>query len=661
TAPANGVPTCNGVSCDFTCAAGFKRCGNTCIASSACCTSADCTTPPGPATCFDAATCGSNNTCAYPPKPGSAVCGSVCCLPVNGTCNGNCSLACATGRGDCDSSRENGCELTTNSLAHCNGCNVACPAPPANASAVCRATGCDFDCNAGYVRVSGACHLAPPKQRYPGSTSFATSNRPRFEWALPAGVTGAQLEVCTTRACTAMRPGFPVTVTGTSHTPTTPLPPGIVYWRVRGANGGGGTPSPLASPVWEFRAPSFSAPAGRSWGAFTDVNGDGLADPLLSTYNGARVYVYHGSASWRTTTPAPATTIVDPTHSNFFGRSLARAGDINGDGFSDIVFADANPGRFTLYFGSAAGIDTTSPQTFTVSSGLGRSIGTAGDVDGDGYGDLIIGGRSVFGVGYQALLYRGSAAGLITTPATTLTSSDSNFGQTSLTAGDLNADGFADVAVASPSTGNVFVYYGSSAGLGTTPVTLSGPAASYFGYAMAAGDFDWDGYTDLVVAGHNVGSELVHIYRGGPNGVTATSFTPLNRPPMSVEFGQDLAAANDINGDGYPDLIITNEARFHVYYSTASGVPLNPSITVMAPVDASVNFGDLLGGPGDIDGDGYADVVATDWSYLQSGTAFEFKGRAHSYMGGAAGLATQAQPPAIDNPQPLGALGFFTH
>ncbi len=656
--PANGTPTCNGVSCDFTCNTGFKRCGNQCIPSAACCTASDCMNPPGPAACFGAATC-NMGTCDYPPQPGSRVCGGVCCLPVNGTCNSDCSLVCGPGRSDCDPSRENGCETTTTTVMNCNACGVVC-APPPNAVAVCATAGCDFTCNTGYARTGGTCQLLPPKQLLPGSASFATSNRPRFEWALPAGVMGAQLEVCTTRACTTMLPGFPVTVVGTSHTPTTPLIPGVVYWRVRGTNGAGMTPSTLVSPTWEFRAPQLSAPVGRSFGSFTDVNGDGLADPLISTFSDARVYVYHGSSTWRSTPPVPATTIVDPTGNTFFGRSVARAGDLNGDGYSDITFASANTTeRLFVYFGSPTGIDLTSVQTLSVSSGLGRSIGTAGDVDGDGYGDLIVGNRFTFAtMSYDVLIYRGSATGLITTPAVTLSNPDYTFGVTSISAGDLNADGFGDVAISSSNTGTVYVYYGSASGLSSAPgIVLSGPMNSSFGASMAAGDFDWDGYTDLVVGGP-VGTGVVRIYRGGPVGLTA-AFTALSVPPMSVEWAQDLAAANDVNGDGYPDLVITNEARFHVYYSSSSGVPAVPSLTVPAPTGATVNFGDVLAGPGDIDGDGYADVIATDWPFQPSGSTW--KGRAHSYLGSPSGLFTQPQPAAIENPRPGGGFGAAAH
>src|SRR5207249_3406499 len=109
--------------------------------------------------------------------------------------------------------------------------------------------------------------------------------------------------------------------------------------------------------------------------------------------------------------------------------------------------------------------------------------------------------------------------------------------------------------------GRVHVYLGGPMGLPTTPThTLDGPdgAGSYFGNSVAcAGDVNGDGYADLIVGTLYVGR--AHLYLGGPNGLAATPATNLNNPDGasgSSFFGAAVASAEDVNGDGYADLIV---------------------------------------------------------------------------------------------------------
>lgn len=111
--------------CETDLAAGGKKlCGATCVATSACCTADECTTPPSPAACYDA-TCASNS-CGYPLKTGAKVCGGTCCLGVHGTCGSTCSLSCDSGYANCNGSVSDGCEASLNSASNCHGCGQAC-------------------------------------------------------------------------------------------------------------------------------------------------------------------------------------------------------------------------------------------------------------------------------------------------------------------------------------------------------------------------------------------------------------------------------------------------------------------------------------------------------------------------------------------------------
>jgi hypothetical protein len=143
----NGINgTCAAGTCALTCTPGYadcngdpsdgcevnlaatsqKLCGTTCVAQSTCCNAGDCSAVPAPTACFTPMCSGVGGSCSYPQTTGSQICGATCCLPINGTCNGDCSLACSSGQGDCDLIRSNGCEATLNTTTNCTACGSSC-------------------------------------------------------------------------------------------------------------------------------------------------------------------------------------------------------------------------------------------------------------------------------------------------------------------------------------------------------------------------------------------------------------------------------------------------------------------------------------------------------------------------------------------------------
>jgi hypothetical protein len=172
----------------------------------------------------------------------------------------------------------------------------------------------------------------------------------------------------------------------------------------------------------------------------------------------------------------PALTLTGENTNNYFGYSVATTGDVNGDGYADVVVGaygyNSLTGRAYVYYGSAAGLSATPALTLTGENPgdqFGFSVATAGGVNGDGYSDVVVGlPGSLSGTG-RVYVYHGSPAGLSATPALTLTGENPNdaFGSSVATAGDVNGDGYADLVVGADGsnslTGRAYVYHGSAA------------------------------------------------------------------------------------------------------------------------------------------------------------------------------------------------------
>ena len=236
---------------------------------------------------------------------------------------------------------------------------------------------------------------------------------------------------------------------------------------------------------------------------------------------------------------------------------------------------------------------------------FGRSVASAGDVNGDGYADVIVGTAVSSGVAY---IFLGSATGLSPTPATTLTNATFPlFGYTVAGAGDLNGDGYGDVVVSALNATLAFVHLGSAGGVSlVAAATVALPASSFGGWSMSAGDLNADGYSDLVISGH--GLNQVHVGFGGPSVASLSALTTINAPVPSSAFGYSVSCAGDVNGDGYADIVAgaVSANAAYVFQGRATGVDPTPSILSGTP---GHNFGYGVAIVGDVSGDGFVDVV----------------------------------------------------
>ncbi len=435
-------------------------------------------------------------------------------------------------------------------------------------------------------------------------------------------------------------------------------------------------------------ADQVNAQFGISVASAGDVNGDGYSDVIIGAQDyddGAntdegRAFVYHGSAAGLSATPNSTPDDADQADANF-GWSVASAGDVNGDGFSDVIIgtpqydegANANVGRTFVYHGSATGLsaipNSTMDETDQALAYFGWSVASAGDVNGDGYSDVIVGApqydEGVFINEGRAFIYHGSVTGLSLTANSTPDDADqagAHFGISVASAGDVNDDGYGDVIIGAylfddmfSDEGVAFVYHGSATGLSITPNSMPDDADQLnanFGISVAsAGDVNGDGYSDVVIGASSYDDVFanegrVFVYYGSATGVSVMPTSVLdNANQLNANFGFSVAGAGDVNGDGYGDVIIgansyddvfANEGRAFVYHGSPAGLPAAPNTTLDESNQLNAFFGHSVASAGDVNGDGYSDVIIGAYQYDDD---FVNEGRAYIYHGSASGLS----------------------
>ncbi len=270
-------------------------------------------------------------------------------------------------------------------------------------------------------------------------------------------------------------------------------------------------------------------------------------------------------------------------------------------------------------------------------AGFGFSISTAGDVNGDGYSDVIIGAplydNGQTGEG-RAFVYHGSASGLSASANWTTESDQAGacFGYSVSTAGDVNGDGYSDVIVGAPqydngqtNEGRTYVYYGSSSGLSTSAnwTAESNQVSAYFGNCVStAGDVNGDGYSDVIVGAPQydngqTNEGRAYVYYGSSSGLSSSANWTAESDLADALFGNSVSTAGDVNGDGYSDVIVgayayTNdqvgEGRAYVYHGSSSGLSASANWTAESDL-ADALFGNSVSSAGDVNGDGYSDVI----------------------------------------------------
>ena len=375
-----------------------------------------------------------------------------------------------------------------------------------------------------------------------------------------------------------------------------------------------------------------------------DVNGNGFDDVIIGAWiaslNGdnavGETYVVFGKANGFT----PSFDLSDLASGNGSagfvlngidasdrsGRSVSSAGDVNGDGFDDVIIgaASASPeGRF---------IAGESYVVFGKASGFGASFELSGLANGDGSAGFVLNGASSF---------------------------DGTGGSVS-SAGDVNGDGFDDLIVgastADSESGEAYIVFGKATGFsatldystldGTNGFQLNGISArDQSGYSVAsAGDVNGDGFDDIIVGAYGADNESGESYvifgkasgfrasfnlSNLTNGNGSTGFV-LNGIDAGDESGRRVSSAGDVNGDGFDDLIIgarrgdpdgnSNAGESYLVFGRASGFGASFDLETLANGDGTDGFvlsgadtsdfsGNSVSSAGDVNGDGIDDIV----------------------------------------------------
>ena len=439
-----------------------------------------------------------------------------------------------------------------------------------------------------------------------------------------------------------------------------------------------------------------------------DVNGDGYDDLIIGARyadpigrNSGETYVVYGGASAPGTEGVLDLSMLDGTNGftltginggDYSGGSVSSAGDVNGDGYDDLIigahWADPTSRQFragetyVVYGGASApgrdgmlNLSSLNGTNGFILNGIdagdtsGRSVSSAGDVNGDGYDDLIIGAwyadpNGDFNAGETYVIYGGASApgtdgvldlsGLDGTNGFTLNGIDvfDVSGRSVSSAGDVNGDGYDDLIIgargADPNgdfnAGETYIVYGGASAPGhrgvlnlgaldgTNGFTLTGIDArdKSGGSVSSAGDVNGDGYDDLIIGAHWAGpngnfraGETYIVYGGasapGTGGVLDLSIetngfilTGIDARDLS---GFSVSSAGDINGDGYDDLIIgapyadpngnSAAGESYVVYGGATGTESLVPVTASGTAAAD-NF---TGNAGD---DSFTEIATND-------------------------------------------------
>lgn len=385
-----------------------------------------------------------------------------------------------------------------------------------------------------------------------------------------------------------------------------------------------------------------------------DINGDGFDDVAVGApawsdevlAQAGQVSIYLGSADGLD--PTPIRLLTGGASGDRLGSTIVGVGDLTGDGFDDVAiavpYADVegmgDVGVVHLYAGSASGIGAAPYLTLQGSSPsewFGTSIDGGDDIDGEGTPDLVIGAPGYDSQRGRVHVYLGTAGTLPSTPVQALEGSTYGelFGQRILVVEDMHGDGKMDLVVSAPHrasdtsslAGQVFVFPGTISGLSTAAVSslsagTHGPERMGW-QLLSDGDIDGDGFGDVLASGpyaskggvSNVGR--LAMFRGANTGPVEETAASVYGWTQDEQMGLSMALVGDMDGDGVAEFAVAaptydgirdNSGRIDIF--NIQTLPFAPVRSLEGP-SVGVQLGTALAGAGDVNGDGFMDLLAS--------------------------------------------------
>jgi FG-GAP repeat len=362
-----------------------------------------------------------------------------------------------------------------------------------------------------------------------------------------------------------------------------------------------------------------------------DVDGDGFADMVIGA---PRAQSTVGSAELRSGFDGSRLARIEGDQTlSWLGATVGTCADVDGDGVPDMLVAEGASEAYQAYDPRVfvcSGVDGAVIHAWTglgPDDYFGASVEPAGDIDGDGFIDVVVGasqGITVIesGLGY-AQVFSG-ADGQVLRHLTGDAAHAAGFGRAVAPVGDVDADGFADLIIGAPITtttvfkaGAAFVVSGRTGA--TLRVLLGNHYAGFFGLAVCgAGDVDADGVPDYAISGKLTSAipftSALGAVISGQQGQLLWHFAvaPVSLPGF---FGREIDGVGDLNDDGHADLVVGSPTDDVSPFQDGtarvlSGASGEPLFTFVADPDACHWFAWSVAGVGDVDGNGVPDVAA---------------------------------------------------
>jgi hypothetical protein len=296
-----------------------------------------------------------------------------------------------------------------------------------------------------------------------------------------------------------------------------------------------------------------------------DVNNDGFNDVVLSLPQNRKdpgaAFLFLGSASVVNEQPSLyiEDTLTDYFIADEFGRTSGPAGDVNGDGIDDFFVGGGRQNYTRIYFGKTDVSQIVSNVNIGISP---YDMISAGDINGDGNNDWAASSSDPWLLKSMIYTVKGSSSGMTgvaACKASDLPLALSFWANSGKGAGDVNKDGYDDIVVGLTEVdrtffdeiGQIEVVTGAPVGKGNDGMLFQ-PFNDYFGEQYGSGDFNGDGYSDVI--GGRYGTRSVYVFYGSAEGIDNTIDVNLTEERMEG-WGESLEAIGDLNNDGFDDFL----------------------------------------------------------------------------------------------------------